>query len=464
MKYILWWLAVFFSLGIFFAEYLKLYFLPLYVLFFIVIFLCVKLQHKGNLFEVAILFLSFLAGAALLAESRILPLNHISKVPCKGEILLLKGFICDPPVLINDRAIFILQAEEIQKEGKKYSCSGRVLVRAKSKGNLGYKDNLALKGKIRSGFRGNNYNQKYLARKGVYLIMYVQDYTVLNRKDKFSLLLFAGRIKDNLSRRIAKYSSPVCAALINAMVLGEKKQVPHSIVKLMVKAGTVHILVVSGFNVGIVAFLLILLLKITGASKHLRFIATLTLLILYCFITGASTPVVRATIMAIVFLFAYFVKREADIYNSCALAALLILFTNPNQLFDIGFQLSFISVLSIAFFYPKIKLWLRLGELNNRLFRYLAEGISVSLSAWLGTMGLVAYYFKLFSPVAVLANIFVVPLAALITLGGFAIAIFSLIFPKLAFYFAQATGFAAAVMVNINSFLLKLPFACIKLG
>lgn len=88
----------------------------------------------------------------------------------------------------------------------------------------------------------------------------------------------------------------------------------------------------------------------------------------------------------------------------------------------------------------------------------------VSFSAWLGTMGLVAYYFKIFSPVTVLANIFIVPLASLITLCGFSLVIMDLILPVASIYFAYGSELIVALLLNINSLLIKLPGAHFSLS
>lgn len=191
----------------------------------------------------------------------------------------------------------------------------------------------------------------------------------------------------------------------------------------------------------------------------MRFYTAFVLIIMYCLITGGSNPVVRATIMAIVIMFAYLVKKEADIYNSCCFAALFILVINPRQLFDIGFQLSFASVIAIICIYPKIKSFLRLERLKMKPLRYLADACLVSLSAWLGTMGFIAYYFKMFSPVTVLANVLIVPLATLITLSGFSLVIIDLLCSYLASSFASFTEFLVKLLVQINFFLLQFPKA-----
>jgi competence protein ComEC len=217
--------------------------------------------------------------------------------------------------------------------------------------------------------------------------------------------------------------------------------------------------VVSGFNTGIVTFIIVLFLRLLRLPRRLRIYIAIPLLIIYCLATGASNPVVRATVMAIVFLSSYLFKREADIYNSCALAAIFILIINPRQLFDVGFQLSFISVISIVYLHPKIEKFLRSDKLKARYIKFLVSGCSVSFSAWLGTAGFIAYYFRIFSPITVLANIFIVPLAALITLCGFSLIFMALIFPPFAPIIAYSIEMLVALLLNINTLLIKLPGA-----
>ncbi len=220
---------------------------------------------------------------------------------------------------------------------------------------------------------------------------------------------------------------------------------------------------VSGFNVGIVIFIIVSVLKLIRIPRKSRYIIAIPLLILYCFVTGSSTPVVRSTIMAIVFMLGALLRREPDIYNSCALAAIFILLINPRQIFDIGFQLSFSSVISIVYLYPRIKSLLRLEGFRIKPFKFIIEGIIVSLSAWIGTMGFVAYYFKIFSPVTVLANLFIVPLATWITLCGFSLVIAGSVFLPLTQLFSHTAELAVALLVRLSYLLVKLPGAYFSL-
>jgi predicted membrane metal-binding protein len=105
---------------------------------------------------------------------------------------------------------------------------------------------------------------------------------------------------------------------------------------------------------------------------------------------------------------------------------------------------------------------LRIEALKIRLLKFLLEGCLVSFSAWLGTMGFIAYYFKIFSPVAVFANIFIVPLAALITLSGISLIAVSLILPGLAPFFASTTELEVFALLKVNEFLVNLPFAYLR--
>jgi len=270
-------------------------------------------------------------------------------------------------------------------------------------------------------------------------------------------------LKRSAQAILYRHLPPVPASIVEAMVLGEKERISPKIYRSMMKTGTVHILVVSGFNVGIVAFLAHLVLKVLRIARKARIFIIVILLIVYCLLTGASNPVIRATIMGNVFLAAYFFKREADIYNSLSIAAGVILLASPRQLFNIGFQLSFASVLALVWLYPKIRPVFRVESLRPRPLKYLGESLLVSFSAWLGTAGIIAFYFKLISPVTVLANIIIVPLAALLTLSGFTLIFIGILLPQLAQSFASVIQLLAILLLQANILLSGLPFACLSL-
>ena len=214
---------------------------------------------------------------------------------------------------------------------------------------------------------------------------------------------------------------------------------------------------------GIVAFIILLILKIIKIPRKPRYILTILLLIVYCMLTGANTPVVRATVMAIIFLLSYFLEREVNIYNSLSLAALIILTVNPWQLFEVSFQLSFLSVFSIVWLSPKIK-----AIFPERLYkiigmRFLIPTFSVSVAASLGLLPLIAYYFKIITPITILANMIIVPYMSIIVASGFTLGLVGVLVPFLAPIFAASCELSILMLFKINSLLISIPGAYFKL-
>ncbi|MDD4980227.1 MAG: ComEC/Rec2 family competence protein [Candidatus Omnitrophica bacterium] len=460
--------TVIFCSGIIIADCLRSPFLWVYIFALVFLLLSFIFLKKSARFDLFLSCLIFFFAAALLRNARVLPKSHIGKFLSyqSNHTYIVKGVVDNQPFLKNNQTSFIFKAEEIQSADSRYKTCGNILVRIKGRENLNYGEELLLHGNLRRPFSFGNIKRQsyrnYLYNQGIFSIMAVRSPGLavkLNQNKALALKRLVFWLKNRMEEVIFQRLSQVAAGILDAMVLGEKKNISPLIYSSMIKSGTVHILVVSGFNTGIVSFLIILFLRLIRIPREIRFYLATPLLIIYCLMTGASNPVIRATVMAIVFMFAYLVRREADIYNSCALAALFILSIKPGQLFDVGFQLSFVSVLSLAYFYPRVKSFLRVDTLKRRYIRFFIEGCIVSFSAWLGTLAFIAYYFKIISPVTVLANIFIVPLASLVTLCGFSLIAAQLFCPFLAPYFAASTEFVVKLLLGTNSLLIRLPGA-----
>jgi competence protein ComEC len=461
-------LVIIFCLGIFIANFIKISFGLIYPAALIFLFFGFLSLKKGLRFDILVSCLVLLLGIVSLKNAQILPRCHIARyVSYKNKHpYIIRGIINNQPILKNNKLSFILKTREIQFNNYKYKACGNILVYIRGRKDLNYAQELLLSGNLYRPFSNAGPNRRsyrdYLYNQGIFFIMHARMVSRTPGLNKNRGLIFrrlAFWLKDKMENIIFKRVSPLAASVLDAMILGEKRNIPALIYNSMIKSGTVHILVVSGFNVGIVSFIIILFLKLIRLARPLRIYAAIPLLILYCLVTGASNPVVRATVMAIVFMFAYFVRREPDIYNSCAVAMIFILVLNPRQLSDIGFQLSFASVISIVYLYPKIKSLLRIELLKTKYLKFLCDGCLVSFSAWLGTMGFIAYYFKVFSPITVLANIFIVPLATLITLCGLCLIVIELICPVLAPFFAYTNELSVLLLLKINAFFIKLPAA-----
>ncbi len=467
-KYLTAFVVVFIS-GIIFTSCLRISF-PVFLIAGVLVLLAGIFFRVQNGVFLCLAFLAvFILGALTLKVSYILPAEHIIKLLAYGKqhIYSVKGFVDSQPEVNGGRSTFIFDVCQMQQEKYRYKCCGKILVTLDFGCDLSYGDTLLLTGELlrlkQYGKSRSGYSD-YLARQGVYLSMRVNsslDLVRLKVNQGFWLKRFSLRLRDALEEKIARYSTPLSAGIISAMVLGEKRGLPPLVNSVMIRSGTVHILVVSGFNVGIVAFLSDLLFKMARIKRKARIILVVVCLLLYCLVTGAANPVVRATVMAMVILFAYFLKREQDIYNALALSALFILAVNPRQLFDIGFQLSFVSVWAIVWIYPKLKNLLRVKQSLAGLTGFFLDGFLVSLSAWLGTAGIIAYNFRIFSPISVFLNILIVPLATLITLVGFSLVLASVFCPGLASLFASTAAFMVTFLLKLNLAAVKIPFSYI---
>ena len=201
-------------------------------------------------------------------------------------------------------------------------------------------------------------------------------------------------------------------AVVSALTIGEKTDLTPELKAMYSAAGVSHVLALSGLHVGILSCILLWLFYPLTYLKHGRKILAflvVCLLWLFAFISGLSSSVVRAVVMYSLYTFASFCSEERfSGMHSLVLAAFLMLIYNPFFLFDISFQLSFTAVFSILAFYPLFSRWLCI---KNCVLRYVWNTLSLSVSAQLGTLPFILYYFGSFPTYFLLANLVVVILA-----------------------------------------------------
>ncbi|MFA6378993.1 MAG: ComEC/Rec2 family competence protein [Candidatus Omnitrophota bacterium] len=462
-------LCISFCLGIFVAETFRLSFFLLFSWAFLFLLLSILFINKSLTFKIFILAAVFFLGAAILRNAQTLPSSHMAKrIPFKSDSVFLIGVIESDPMDQKRNTSFILRAEKIKENGVWKTTCGKVLVKVFAKGDFSYGDRFFFIGKVYRPFsfsKDFDY-RKYLAHQGIYSILSLKKGSSLKRLSQNAgnpLKAFSFRIKHKIRNVIVENLSPFCAGVLNAFILGDRQDLPRYIMNVMVNLGVVHIIAISGFNVGIVAFILLLVLKMMRIPRRPRYLLAIFLLILHCLLTGANAPVVRATIMAIILLMGFVLEREVHVYNSLALAALIILVLNPCQLFGISFQLSFLSVVFIVIFTPKIESLFPKTLKAVPWIRFFILTFSVSLAAWAGLLPLIAYYFKIITPIAVLANMFVVPLATMIIIAGLSLASLGILVPHLAPILGASNEFLILLFFKINYLLVQIPGAYFKL-
>ena len=204
------------------------------------------------------------------------------------------------------------------------------------------------------------------------------------------------------------------------MTLGDKSELSRDIKEAYSIAGGSHILALSGLHLGIIyAFLTLLFPRRRWRMVTQGFV--LSSIWGYVILVGMSPSVVRAAVMISIYVVASLLGRTRMSVNALSLAAIVMLISNPLNLWDVGFQLSFAAVLAIFILFRPIY-----NMLPDRLpsslcvVKILWSMVAVSVAAQVGTAPLVAFYFGRFSCYFLLTNFLVIPAAMIILYSSFA--------------------------------------------
>ncbi len=230
---------------------------------------------------------------------------------------------------------------------------------------------------------------------------------------------------------------------LEALLLGEGRGIPSETADLFRKTGTIHILVVSGFQVGLIGLIGFTILSLVRVPRALRILLVAAGLVLYCGLAGANPPILRATVTGVLLCVGLYQGREISALNSLAAAALLILFVQPRALADVSFQLSFAAVAGLLILAPWFaRKWLpEPSPLRVKIepaHRWLIQSAAASCGAWCAITPVAAWHFHQITPVALLANLIVVPLSSLLIVSGFTLYLTAWFFPALAAPFAAS--------------------------
>lgn len=268
--------------------------------------------------------------------------------------------------------------------------------------------------------------KQYLARQGIQFRQFVgKDVHVLDSVSKKGFNYFLVHLRHDIGEMLkSKIPDENSAQIALALLLGQKKELDPTVREAYTQAGVMHILAVSGLHVGIIYALFMLILKPLRLKKDrakLYLFFVVLVIWLYAFLTGLSPSVVRAATMFSLLTLGQMRERPPSIYNVLAFSAILMITFNPDVIYEVGFQLSYLAVLGIVMIQPLIlNLWLP----KNKLSEYIWQLISVSLAAQLVTFPLSTYYFHVFPTYFLLGNLLILPLAFIIMQVGVPLMIF----------------------------------------
>ena len=244
-------------------------------------------------------------------------------------------------------------------------------------------------------------------------------------------------------------------AVVAAMALGDKSALTQELRDIYAITGASHILALSGLHLSIIFMLLTLLF---GGSRFFTFspfhFFTLSAIWSFVFLVGIPVSVVRSATMLTVYALLSLGHRDKMSVNAVAFTALLVLIVSPLSLFDIGFQMSYLSVFAILLMVPLSERLFPIGYLmTHRVIRWLWGMVAVSCAAQIGVAPLVAYYFGRLPVYFLLTNFIVIPAATLILW----LSPLVFLFPSLAYLLL----YIVSVLNTLLSTIASIPGACI---
>lgn len=466
-------IGLFLVIGIAIGCYLSVNILLLYVICLVFLILSI-LFINTRFFYLLFVILCILVGILRYDAADIVADDNIANLIKSQKDIKVIGYVIEVPVFSKDRygrerCGFNFRVTHIINDHCLEVASGLVKVSSFSRfsKNFEYGYTYALEGDFKAvssleGARLEGY-KIYLKNRYIDGLFYNNktDAAIkLNIKPKRNILyLWSMNLRAKLMNKYKQLLDEPYSGLLGALILGERAEIDRD---FFISSGSVHVLAISGLHVGIIVLFLIFIGKIFGLNRNQASIICIGFLLFYCFLSGARVSVVRASIMAGIILGGWVIKRDSDIYNSLGLAAFLILMFNPYYLFDIGFQLSFISVLSIVYLFPKLTNRVPPLLKTTKFTKYFVDGLCVSLAASIAVAPLSLYYFQQVSTVGVFTNLIMLPLLSLVLMLGVIVSLLSFISMPIAKIFAETLWLFLSFMMKTAQGFGNLPFSVIK--
>ena len=304
----------------------------------------------------------------------------------------------------------------------------------------------------------------YLERKGITGQVYLkdEDWIDLQVNNANPIYAFSYRFRDILLASLQRSGlSNNEFGVAAAILLGYDDNLADEVRKNYVAAGSMHILCVSGMHVGIIYLLASFLLGFLNRKKwqkSLKQVLLLALIWFYALIAGLSPSILRASLMISFVIIGEIIHRKGFIINSIAASAFILLCINPNNLFEIGFLLSYAAVMGIVVLQRPIY---NLLYIKNKLLDKVWQVTAVALAAQVSTIPFTLFYFQQFTTYFWLSNLFMTPISFIVVISGMVLLLVSWI-PYVNTLVGYLVWGAVYVMNWVVAKIENIPFSIIK--
>ena len=328
----------------------------------------------------------------------------------------------------------------------------KMIINTKSKKQLFYGNTILINGtptKIPKPQNPFQFDLKtYMQRQGIYYQhnIFNDKIFIFNTHDK-DIFYYAYYSRHFLESKFNYYiSDKNASSILNAMVLGIRTNLDSEIFASYSNSGIIHVIAISGLHIALFfTFLSKIFFWVPNFRKNQILIASFSILLMwsYTFIAGFGASVIRASIMFTFILIGKLRNKgtnHIDIYNLLFACATFMLIYNPDYLWDIGFQLSFVAVLGILFFNDYLN---NIFKPRYILIKWIWDITTVTLAAQLATFPLTLFYFNKLTLNFLLANIIVIPISSILlylSILFFAVLPFETLAQKIAYLLKDLTN------------------------
>ncbi|MFA5413657.1 MAG: ComEC/Rec2 family competence protein [Patescibacteria group bacterium] len=461
--------CLFFIVGIGVTSYLPL---PLWAAFAILIAGCGFLffgwpaspaggpgKKKFIILGLAGIFL-FLGMLRFIASTPVADKNQISFYNEQEKTFV--GVVAAEPDTRDGGVKLKIKSERLETVGNWQKVDGNVLVNVRLYPAYHYGDELEIKCKLQKPEPIEDFAyDKYLAKENIYSLCYWPEIKFLKSGEGNKIvagILFA---KEKLVATVNRILPEPQAAFLGGLLYGAKRGIPTDLTEKFNITGTTHIVAISGYNITILAVLLLQITKNLGIGRKKSFWIALGGILFFVILTGAQSSVVRAAMMGLLALLATQVGRISKITNALLLAAAAMLIFNPKILaFDVGFQLSFAATIGLVFLSPIFEKYF---EKLPSVFGA-KETFTTTMSAIVLTLPLILYNFGRISFIAPLANILILPMIPLAMAVGSVAVLGGLFYVGLGQIIGWFAWLVLSYIIKAAEFLAAVPWASGEAG
>lgn len=406
------------------------------------------LLRKRKSIIISILILNFFL-AGLLTNYKIYNSNLLNFA---NKNVYIQGLVVEKMNTSDTYGTYAMKVLKISHNNKTLNCSEKILLILKGSQNIEVGDFIKGSGKINEIMQGSNPklfdNKVYFQSKNILssITLNNNEYTVLkNKKFKFKKLTL--KYKKNAIRTIESNLSEINSGIMKSIMFGDDTYLKSQTLDKFRKLGLSHILAVSGLHIGILSGFVILLLKFIKMNIKVSLLLSLITVWLYGFLLGYPVTVVRAFIMLLIFVMSKLVYKRYDIINSLLITAYILLLINPIQIYSIGYQLSFIIVMSLSLFSKSIE---NILESRSKL----SKTFSALVAAQIGLIPISIYHFNYVSIFAIVSNLILVPFLTISLILSFILINISYISNIIVVYI----GYVIELILNIFNYISKVMY------